>query len=401
MAAVACGGGSSKGSSSAGGNTIATAAGNVAAVVVDAGPSGLSNPAFNEPFTSVTVCMPGSTSNCQTIDHVLVDTGSYGLRILTASNGAGGELTLNLPNETDAAGSYISECAEFEDSVTYGTIRTADVTIASEKASSVPIQVIGDQFLVPSDCIDASPNAGTQDNLDALGANGILGIGLSQVDCGTACLSSSTSNNGVIYYSCPSNMCADTLLSSESQEVTNPVVLFPTDNNGTILELPTISNSGQNNVSGSLVFGIGTQSNNALGSATVFSLDQGLFTTIFEDNDYYGFTDSGSNGLFFTDSALTVCSDDDFFCSNKSYSGSGSSSTVQNQGASGSPTQTVKFVVENADTLFNSGFTAYNDLAGPDTSGEGLWDWGLPFFFGRNVYTSIATTSAAAPYIAY
>ncbi len=37
----------------------------------------------NEPCTSVTICSPGST-NCQTINNILVDTGSYGLRVFSS-----------------------------------------------------------------------------------------------------------------------------------------------------------------------------------------------------------------------------------------------------------------------------------------------------------------------------
>nr|WP_249193126.1 DUF3443 family protein [Burkholderia cenocepacia] len=39
--------------------------------------------AQNVLYTSVTICMPG-TSNCQTIDNVLVDTGSFGLRLFNS-----------------------------------------------------------------------------------------------------------------------------------------------------------------------------------------------------------------------------------------------------------------------------------------------------------------------------
>src|ERR1043166_371677 len=52
---------------------------NVMPVVVNAGPT---NNSFNQPFASVTICVPG-TSNCQTIGGILIDTGSYGLRILS------------------------------------------------------------------------------------------------------------------------------------------------------------------------------------------------------------------------------------------------------------------------------------------------------------------------------
>src|SRR5579862_3009903 len=58
---------------------------NTLPVVVDAGPSGLvaqNIVAANTLYATVTICTPGSTSACQTIDHVQVDTGSIGLRII-------------------------------------------------------------------------------------------------------------------------------------------------------------------------------------------------------------------------------------------------------------------------------------------------------------------------------
>lgn len=54
-----------------------------------------------------------------------------------------------------------------------------------------------------------------------------------------------------------------------SQQVQNPVALFVTDNNGVIIELPQVS-ALATSVNGSLVFGIGTQSNNGVNGATVY-----------------------------------------------------------------------------------------------------------------------------------
>src|SRR5512133_18891 len=48
---------------------------NVIEVTVDAGPSGTGSYNVNRLYTTVTVCSPGSTTQCQIIDHVLVDTG--------------------------------------------------------------------------------------------------------------------------------------------------------------------------------------------------------------------------------------------------------------------------------------------------------------------------------------
>src|SRR5208337_1949151 len=74
--------------------------GNVQPIVVDAGPPGVGT--VNEAFVTVTVCLP-NTSTCQNIDHVLVDTGSSGLRLL--SSAGGGELNPSLlPNEPDSKG---------------------------------------------------------------------------------------------------------------------------------------------------------------------------------------------------------------------------------------------------------------------------------------------------------
>ncbi len=78
-------------------------------------------------------------------------------------------------------------------------------------------------------------------------------------------------------------------------------------------------------------------------------------------------------------------------------------------GANGT-TGNVDFSVANANTLVSSGNVAYNDLAGENTpppsqpSSSTGFDWGLPFFFGRNVYTAIAvasTPAGAGPYYAY
>src|SRR6202034_4695690 len=63
---------------------------NTASVIIDGGPSASSG-SVNTMFTTVTVCVPGSTTSCQTIDHIQVDTGSYGLRLLASV------LTVGLP----------------------------------------------------------------------------------------------------------------------------------------------------------------------------------------------------------------------------------------------------------------------------------------------------------------
>jgi Protein of unknown function (DUF3443) len=370
-------------------NTITTSVSNVQPISVSGGPTG---DYVDGAFTSVTVCTAG-TSTCQTIDGVLVDTGSSGLRILSSA------LTIPLTQQKAPDGNPVAECLPFVDSYTWGPVQTTDVQIAGEKASSLPIQVISDSdFPVPSLCSDNGPSA---DTLSTLGANGILGVGSFPQDCGGACVSTGPSNPD-LYFECPTSGCT-VVGESLVQQVENPVVLFAADNNGVIIEIPAVS-APEASVSGSLVFGIGTQSNNGLGTATVYAVDgYGNFTTSYNSQSYNGsFLDSGSNGLYFLTSSLAgipACGDAAFFYCPTSTQNLSATNKGSN-GASG----TVNFSVGNADDLFNNNPTAsvFADLAGPNSISG--FDWGLPFFFGHNVFTAIDGQTApggTTPYWAY
>ena len=386
------------GNGSSGGNTIAGAAANVVSVTVDSGPANAGAGIFNIPYVTVTVCVPGSTTACQTIDHVEVDTGSPGLRII--SSVLSSSMLAALPQEQSTVGGALVACNEFEDGITWGSMRTADLTISGEKAASVPMQVIGDPNFptIPTDCsIHGSP----EDTVPLFGANGILGVGPIKYDCGDDC-TASTQNN--VYFSCPSGggTCQDVDTPLNLQGI-NPVVSFTTDNNGVILELPTIADSGAVTATGALVFGIGTESNNALGSATVLTTDSvGDITITFNNVQYTdGFIDSGSNLNFIVDNAVTVCgsSPNQVFCPSSELSVSATNIGLNN-------TQSVaNFSIGDANTLLNDNpsFAAFDNVVAPNPDPAGF-DFGLPFFYGRNVFTAIEgqnTSGGMGPYFAY
>jgi hypothetical protein len=382
---VGCGGGSSSSSSSGGLQTISGTGGNVAPISVDGGPAGIDY--VDAAFASVTVCVPG-TSTCQTVDNILVDTGSSGLRILSSV------LTLPLPQQT-AGGNPVVECFPFVSGYTWGPVQTADVEMASEKASSVPIQVVGTSTAVPESC---SSFGTSSDTLDTLGANGIVGVGLFAQDCGDPTCPAAAN----IYYDCASTSSCTAITEASAQEVQNPVSLFSGDNNGVILELPAVTAGEEATLSGSIVFGIGTQSNNALGSATIYTADDlGNFTTSYNGVAYAdSFIDSGSNGYYFLNSSLagiTECSDaPGFYCP-----ATPQNFTATNQGGNGS-SGTVQFTIENADTLFGVNDFAYSELGGiSGTTAPYYFDWGLPFFFGRNIYTGLQSSTYPDGYWAY
>ena len=187
-----------------------------------------------------------------------------------------------------------------------------------------------------------------------------------------------------------------------AEQLQNPVTLFAKDNNGVIIELPSVPAAGIADPSGGvLVFGIGTENNNALGSATVLDGDPNngnvtgyLNGTSYTDN---GFLDSGSNANFFTDKALSLCSSPNqgFYCPMQTIP---ENATLQ--GTNNANPIPASFSVANADMLFNASYTAFNDLGGPGINSSEL-DVGLPFFFGQNVFTGFETASNPTPYFAY
>lgn len=364
---------------------------NTAAVVVDSGPAGLNN-SINVPFVSVTVCRPG-TSVCQTIDHVLVDTGSYGLRLLGPLNSA-----LALPAVTTPSGAAAGECVKFADGYTWGSVQQADVKVGGETAPAISLQVIGDSASnfahVPTTCTSAGGNMGT---VATLGANGILGVGLFKQDCGNACVRSNSTGS---YYACVNGSCTDSPMALASQ-VSNPVSAFATDNNGVLLTMPSVPTSGVTTLTGTLTFGVNTQSNNAIAGETVYRTDSsGNFSTRYKNATYgSSFIDSGSNGLFFSDSSLRSCAQNsDFYCPV-----SPASLSAVNTAADGSASGTVNFVIVGEEALDNS-ITAASIGGSTGSSLTGSFDWGLPFFFGRRVFVVIennTTGGATGPYWAY
>jgi len=342
----------------------------------------------NEPCVSVTVCSPG-TSTCQTINDILLDTGSYGLRIFKSL------LTVSLTPVTNGSGS-LTECIQYADnSADWGPVQLADIILGNEPAVRVPIQIIDSTFSGYNSCslngqytLDTSPSEA--------GFNGILGVGLFAEDCGSGC--TSDAGNGM-YYTCGGSNCSGTTVSLLSQ-VQNPVALLPQDNNGVIVQLPSVPLGGTTSISGNLILGIDTRSNNSSSGFTMYPANPstGDFKTFFNSPpDKDSFIDSGSNGLFFDKdsiSALKVCGD--WFCPTSTQPLSATT-----KGYTGSPSGTVSFQIGNADTLFQTSNNVFIELGGPEPDG---FDWGLPFFLGRSVYVGIDGTTSSlgtGPYWAY
>jgi hypothetical protein len=388
---------------------------NQVAISVNPGPSAnFQTP--NDLLVTVTVCVPGSQT-CVQIPDVLVDTQSWGLRVLKSALGA-----VVLPTNPDPAinGNSLFECFQFAGGYTWGPVANADIKISGESAAGVPIQVIDDTGAgamppwPPSPVTLCTGTGASQNSVNAFDANGVLGIGNFIQDCGSYC---ATTVGNKIYYSCntscPAGATSTTL--ALANQVSNPVPGFATDNNGVIIQLPAVGSTGAASVNGALVFGIGTQSNNNLGAVTVLttSATQGYFTTNFNGSNLANsFIDSGSNGLFFTDNAIPICAApaDSFYCPGSSSAISTVNLNATNQGANGNMTN-VAFQIGNVvylNTNYGNNF-ALNNIGGPAPGFNGLaaasyFDWGMPFFYGRTIYFAIDGKAAGGtngPYVAY
>lgn len=385
-ALAACGGGGGGGTSTPVPSTYVANQSNAVMLTVDNGPSG-SGYNVNRLYTSVTVCQSGSTTRCQTIDHVLVDTGSTGLRLLHSVL----DPTLNLGNVTAASGQPLLNCIQFVDSShAFGRVATADVRLGPKTATGLPIQIIADPDYT---ALSSSCAAGTGNNTPStLGANGILGVGLYEQDCGTYCDNASHSANGY-YFTCTTGACTAVVgtAATLAQQVANPVPQFGPDNNGVVIDLPAVPAAGASSITGQMLFGIGTQANNAATGANLFNSNAlGYITTVLSGTNMgNSFIDTGSNGLYF-DTALPQCNGATYFycpTTNTTLSATISGTNPSNA--------LVTFVAGNALNLFNSGNSVLPTLTGP-MGDSTSFDWGLPFFYGRRVFIGIEGRNAVS-----
>jgi hypothetical protein len=411
----------SGGTSSGSGSSSSGALANSVSLTIDQGPAALNTGANaytsnNVAFVTLTICAPGSTTNCQTIDHVMLDTGSVGLRLIGSVLNS--SLLSALPLETDTSSNAVGECYQYIDGYVFGSVRQADLYIGGatpgigqgEKVSNMSTNVIADPSdsrfsTVPNSCSTAG---GTNENtVQAFGANGVIGVGVTTTDVGG------------LYYDCPSSSgggCGvdKQITLAASQQVINPVAGMSVDNNGVMIVLPAEPSTGAATATGTLYFGIGTQGNNGLGSAQIYTATTssstygaGYITVSYNNSTLpVSFLDSGSS-LYFFDSSITGCTVSGlkgFYCPSSPLNITATISGANKTSGSGN------FTLYNAQTQFSSTNAVVPGVGGdpkvlyPNVDLSNSFDYGLPFFYGRTVYTAIEGRNAGGttgPYFAF
>jgi hypothetical protein len=381
---------------------------NTLAVTVDSGPAAATGQ-INHAYVTVHVCVPGSTTQCTDVDHVLLDTGSWGLRLVRSVLAAG---AVTLSAETDAQGQTIQECLHLGGGDTWGPVVLADVTLAGEVAAKLPVQIMDDSPGVtpPSSC---GGNGLLLNDVTGFGANGLLGVGVFAEDCGTACVNASPPME--IYYGCTAAGVCTAENVARSAQVANPVAKFTADNNGFIVNMPSLQNAnGDATVQGEIIFGIGTQTDNALPVTGLTVLGADPATGDFNATYNGGTTvlpaliDSGTDDYAFGDPGIPACTDPPPF-SGISFVGGYYCPAVAPQTAFAvntgvgvnNATNTVQFAIADPHT-FVANAAAFINLAGG--GGSIRFTWGMPFFYGRKVYFGIEQKVSGAytgPFYAY
>jgi hypothetical protein len=396
------GGGSSSGGSSSGGSSGDTPSGdtpttpsNTASITID----NTLGATVNQPYVTIKLCPPNAQTDtvCVTVDHMLLDTGSIGVRVFASALGS--SLTSRLPQQTGASNDStgnapLAQCALFGSGYLWGSLRRADVTIGGMAARDLPVQIVGDAAYksTPADC--ESRGVADLGTVDALGANGVVGIGHRVRDFPQAAQNALAAT----YYYCASPWSCTPASVPLDRQTANPVTAFATDNNGTIIRLPALPPGGQASATGELIFGVSTRSNNAMpANAKVLAVsDQGTLTTLYANRSMPAIVDSGTNGLMFRDTSIPTGINNWFSPQNTLSLAATMTSTVGLQAA-------VPFSIADAERLFESNYAAYDNLGALSLSSN-LFVWGLPFYYGRSVYTVLSGAQAGdktGPFVAF
>jgi hypothetical protein len=179
-----------------------------------------------------------------------------------------------------------------------------------------------------------------------------------------------------------------------------------------MLTMNSVAASGAATATGTLTFGIGTQTDNALStSVKVYALSGNLIegslyysiAATYNGNSYPALIDSAENFNFFLDAAtvaagpagagITSCPlNVDLYCTSSAVS---LPFTAKDSIGDSS---TVTLSIGNATTLLNSSVldggsnAAFSNLTGGLTLGavNDYVDLGMPFFYGRTVYVGIS-----------
>ena len=314
----------------------------------------------NTPVVTLTICVPHTTP-CKDVPNILLDYGSTGLRLSHTLS-----IAAELPQEKTTKG-RLYECYSFESGYNYGPVVTATVTLGTNPVT-VPVQISNSSL--------SAPCGGTSSPFEPY-YNGILGVLFPQYD---------TTDSSAAYYAGGQHTTPP-----QAEIVRNPVYRLPSSSNknGVRLSISTVvyESSGASGFTGTLSFG-------ALSGATFLQTDTvGEITATYGGASYPAFFDTGSNGFFFDTPSITQCTGNfaGFFCQNAPHQ----SARMTPGTGTGTGQYTLKFSIDDAQSLLSTGNTVFSTLGGFQA---GLFDAGFPaFLYGQAIGLSWNSNCAPNP----
>ena len=321
---------------------------------------------FNRLLVSITLCVPRRTE-CVTIDDVMVDTGSTGLRLEAAAVPA----SFHLPAMAGPKQTRLGECVRFVHDNAWGPLFRADLRLGGMVATDLPIQIIGaGRDSPPTSC----PGSGMQPT-----SNGTLGIGPELTDCKGDCQQSTVDPS---FFSCAETCVPISGRVDPSYRLPNPVALFSKHNNGVVIDIPVAPKRGARALRGRLIFGVSTSTNNRLGQAPILRLDRsGRFKTIYKGRTYpQSYIDSGTESYIVFDEQLPRCKETTWaFCIAPTRRLDATIVGVDDRSIP------VSFQIGDYRNVLAHGFGASDGMAEATTKPGGAFVWGAPFFIGRRI----------------
>lgn len=332
---------------------------------------------FNRLVLSVTVCEP-DRGRCATIDDVMVDTGSTGLRLEASAVPS----WLRLPSLLGPDHQPLAECLHFVHDDAWGLLYRADVRMGGLTAPRLPVQIIADgDDPQPASC----PRSTVRPT-----SNGTLGLSPDLTDCRGPCRQD-PSHPG--YYTCRDGTCVPVQGDVEpAYRLPNPVPALPRHNNGFVVELPAAPPGGAAEIAGTLTFGVGTSATNQLGASHVLPLDgHGRYTTVHDGRRYpASIIDSGTETYVLADDHLPRCESLAWaYCADPERQLE--SDMIGDDGAR----FPMRFEVGDYRAIRDRRVGVSDRLAVAADPASPTFVWGAPFFMGKRV--SIVLDGKAVP----
>jgi Protein of unknown function (DUF3443) len=342
----------------------------------------------NTPYVSVTLCEPG-TKNCETIDNVLLDTGSIGLRIFPSAI-----KKLHLETELSPSGDSLGECINFAGFQSYwGPVEIADVLLGKDQASRIPVQVIDSTFPgVPKTCTQLAENP------YQTASNGILGIRPFVTDCNGK---NNCAGGDMSYFSCKSSNCTDISANIPvNLQLPNPVAALAKDNDGFSISLPSVPDTGAKELEGRMI--LGNESGDSSGLIMLDTDSQGYAKIQINGKPYSGLIDSGTTTWVLpSDSTYPMCSGN---LSSSLCPATPMTLAIEMLGTNGSTIASVSAKIGNTQTLSATDNYVFDNLADSFNVFSQTAVLGIPFFLGRTIYFGIDgknSSMGSGPYFAY